>query len=324
MRAGLRAAAAGAATLVAALVLLPDTAGLVALGSRTPPVALRACACRPDSTLAYVREDGLRIAADLYRPPGRAAAAVLLLHGNTPEGGAHPFFRVLARGLADSGRLVLVPDLAGYGDSADPLELGTPAALERRLDADAGLRALRERLPDPATPVHVVGHSRGGVPALEVALRDAGVESAVAIGPSRRMLERMDDPADVEAFWEREVARSREIFGHDPPAWFDRDAMRASLRANALETVAPGLAAPGHPPVLFVEGGEEPAADRAYLAAMVRGFAPPVEHVVLEGADHYVGVGYGRPWTAGDVVAYDGRPMGALLERLRAWTAPGP
>ena len=315
-RAAVLAGLAAAAGL-GALALLPDTGTLVSVALGTPPSDLRACRCRPDSLLAYARADGLPVVARLYRPDGAPRRGVLLIHGNTPEGSAHPYFRVVARGLAEAGSLVLAPDLAGYGGSGDPLSLETPAALEMGLDARAAFELLR-RLLGPDLPVHVVGHSRGGVPALELALGHEEVASAVAIGPSRRILERMADPVDLRQFWEREVARRRDLHGLEMPAWYGEPQFRTLMEANALEVVAPGLREAGHPPTLFVEGEEEPAEDRAYLADMVRGFAPPVEHVVVEG-DHYSGVGYDRPWSAGPFLVYDGRAVEGLIALLRDW-----
>jgi pimeloyl-ACP methyl ester carboxylesterase len=56
---------------------------------------------------------------------------------------------------------VIVPDIAGYGDNAGPLEL--PTTLSEELDL------LGTRLRKAAGPIHVVGHSYGGALAFKIA-----------------------------------------------------------------------------------------------------------------------------------------------------------
>ena len=144
------------------------------------------------------------------------------------------------------------------------MAIGGLEGMDPALDSRAGLRFLRGRLPGDL-PLHVVGHSRGGVPALDLALSEPDVVSAAAIGPARRMLTRMDDRSDLTLFWDREVERRRQLFRSEMPSWFGIEQFRDLMRRNALERVAPALRTPGHLPVLFIEGDREPADDRAYL-----------------------------------------------------------
>jgi pimeloyl-ACP methyl ester carboxylesterase len=80
---------------------------------------------------------------------------VLALHGSVSLG---RMWRPLAERLG--ARRVVAPDLHGYGDNAE-----TPVHGAARLDLGLAAAHLR-RLP---APVHLVGHSYGGMLALEVA-----------------------------------------------------------------------------------------------------------------------------------------------------------
>lgn len=101
--------------------------------------------------------------ADLYAPPhpagsGRRSPALLLVHGLTPQGKAHPRLKSLAQALAGAGFLVLVPDFPGLKKNS-----------VRADDAEAVIRGLRSLMDNPAVDpgrVGLVGLSFGAGPAL--------------------------------------------------------------------------------------------------------------------------------------------------------------
>jgi pimeloyl-ACP methyl ester carboxylesterase len=98
---------------------------------------------------------------------------VVLLHGSASSSRQ---WRALIHSLADRFR-VLAPDLRGYGASTP-----WPGGRKLRLsDEVAPVRALADRL---GQPFHLVGHSYGGVVALQTALELGGaVRSLVLIEP---------------------------------------------------------------------------------------------------------------------------------------------
>lgn len=105
-----------------------------------------------------------------------AGDPVLLVHSS---GFTSRQWRRLAEALAPTHR-VLAPDLLGYGDSS-PWPDGEPFELEQDVAALAGLV-------DGEAPVHVVGHSYGGLLGLQLALahpdrvRSLAVYEPVAFG----------------------------------------------------------------------------------------------------------------------------------------------
>lgn len=95
---------------------------------------------------------------------------VVLLHSG---GFSSRQWRKLSEALAPGFR-VLAPDLLGYGASS-PWPDGAPFALGQDL-------ALLERLLDEAgAPVHLVGHSYGGLLALKLALARPGAVRSLAL-----------------------------------------------------------------------------------------------------------------------------------------------
>jgi pimeloyl-ACP methyl ester carboxylesterase len=98
-----------------------------------------------------------------------AGDPVLLLHSG---GFSSRQWRRLAQTLAPSHR-VLAPDLLGYGGSSAIAE-GEP--FEYREDVDA-----LETVIEGEGPLHVVGHSYGGLLALQLALRRPGAVRSLAL-----------------------------------------------------------------------------------------------------------------------------------------------
>lgn len=92
--------------------------------------------------------DGLKIEYDLYGEGGRL---IVILHG---WGCAKEIFRPAAERLAKNGYTVAVPDLCGFGQSAEPprpFSVGDYAAVFTKFIESFGAR-----------PVSLIGHSFGG------------------------------------------------------------------------------------------------------------------------------------------------------------------
>ncbi len=152
-------------------------AALIALGlaafwlALAPPRALEAAALLFELASGRVpalvpaaaswQSQGGSYQGDLYRPPGGARAALLLVPGAAETGKDDPRLVAFARGLADHGFLVLVPDLPG----PKALRVGHEDIPEIR-DAAAYLAGL----PHGQGPLGIAAISYGVGPAILAAL----------------------------------------------------------------------------------------------------------------------------------------------------------
>ncbi len=273
---------------------------------------LGACFCRASRDVTLIRDDGLKLAASLYTGhAGEPRPAIVLLHGNTHKGRRLPLYTVLARGLAERGYEVLTLDRAGYGASEDPFKTTVPGQVpDPDADVAAALAYLEGSRSVAAGRIHLIGHSGGVPPILRAGLHDPRVQKLVAIGPPRRMAERLADPSDRKMFWER-ARRYREILGLGPfPDWYTEESWwRQKLAQSDLGNYAPDLQSPDHKPVLFLDGAREALADRRYLGSYFRAMTGPKAYVTVANADHY-----SNTTEIGTVAVYDRQVLRYTLE----------
>jgi pimeloyl-ACP methyl ester carboxylesterase len=211
--------------LLAAIALFHETLArplggpaerLQRLLGKTSAWNLGACLCGATQEVTVVRDDGLKLAASLYTEDAtERRPAIVLLHGNTPRGRRLPLYKVLASGLAERGYVVLALDRAGFGESEDPFKTAAPGDPPTRVPMSRRPRvSRRSRIRGPgADPPG--GPLRRGSAILSAGPRDARARKLVAIGPPRRMAERLADPADRKQFRDRARA-NREILGFGP------------------------------------------------------------------------------------------------------------
>ena len=162
---------------------------------RTPAPYRRTTYALPQAPLHYAQHiampDGAQIATFVYGPREATldellgAHPVLALHGN---GGSHATFTAVIERLVAAGQSVIAIDARAQGKSTrGSLPLTYELFAE---DAIAVLHAL------DASPVHVVGHSDGGIVALLLARDYADdVLSVVAGGANLTPEGVIDDPA---------------------------------------------------------------------------------------------------------------------------------
>lgn len=188
--------------------------------------------------------DGLDLVALVAEPAGPADAVVVLLPGYT---GSKEDFAPLLDPLAAAGIEAVALDLPGQHGAPGPSSPAdhSPDALAAHVVLLAG--ALRSERPE--APVHLLGHSYGGLVARAAVLTaPAAFDSLVlldsgpaAIGGGRRALVEALEPvlaaSGVEAVYEasQRIARQDPRF-EEPPA-----ALGAFLRARFLATSAANL-----------------------------------------------------------------------------------
>ena len=239
--------------------------------------------------LQLARPDGLRIAGRLYGNESASIhrGAILLLHGNYPEGQQFPLYPVLAQELSELGYLVMTIDFAGFGDSADPFGSAQPRQVDLEAETEAAIAYIADMAPGYSGRIGVIGHSMGADPALRVGLRNPHVSVISLLGPPRRVWERFHTAADIGFFWNWAIQVGRKQYNRDEfPAWYGKEQWRQDILRRDMVLALPRLTGWRHKPVLFVDGGREPLQDRMFLDNYVRRISFPKRYVTLNGVDH--------------------------------------
>lgn len=303
--------------LVAAGVFRPpQISRLWRVASRVAWSRLAICVCAADQHVRFRRDDGLTIAASIYRDDQRdERPGLLVVHGNTPLGRRLPVYRVLATKLAGRGYVVLTMDMTGYGESADPFEIGALEAVENESDVRAGISYLRN-LPGVDTQrIYVLGHSAGVPPVLAAGIADPVVKKIVAIGPPRRLTERLLDQGDREYFWRRADETHVAVYGAPFPTWFGLDEWLRLKLSRDISGYLPYLSGPTHKPILLIDGDLENEADKRYLRAYYDSMSQPKQHLTIPGSNHYANTP-SRQWL---LTFYDEAVVNETVDQIDVW-----
>ena len=288
----------------------------------TSPLDLRGGAFQPDRKIEIRRDGGLRLVAREYLPAGDSRATVLLLHGHTPKGSELAFYRILGRRLAEKGYLVVAPDFAGFGESGDPFSIPYEEGFSGDLDVQAWLDHLASDARNRRDPLFIVAHSAGASSGVPVGLEDGRVSGIVAIGPSRKVLEDLRDPAQAEYWWHRNRRTYRQVFDREYPDWYTKERWLSEALGEGsgvglkrpMEYFLPLLQARGHHPVLLVDGERELEEDKEYLEDYFEAMAEPKDYHTLARSDHYSNVAHLGPFAI-----YDRRVVDETVSLIDDW-----
>ena len=274
------------------------------------------CLTRDRAQRVTYDSDGLRIAADLYRPDADSTAPlIMLLHGSSPLGRRQPMVRVLAERYRRLGYVVLAPDARAYGESEDPPQPWTPGRFDFPRDVTAALDYALGALPIDTGRVYLVGHSFGGGIAMAAEGRDARIDALVLIGPPRRMTARFLAPGAPERDYY--LARWARDMGFEQPLDFELwKHVRWPLN---LEHHLPRLARGAHAPMLLTDGEREDVADLTFLRAFEAQLPGPVDYWTVPGTHHYLSTGLLR-----GAPCYDRKVISLFVERTHQWLSALP
>lgn len=167
------------------------SARAAAVGVLTAAWLLAASPAQAWTSVALTTEDGVRLAATVWEPPGRPMAGIVLVHGPTRT--RHDWGR-LAEQLAMRGFVALAVDLRGHGESTGVEAGGDLVSMVR--DVTAAARYLLER-PDGPSSLGLVGASLGGT---------LGVLAAQAV-PALRSFALLSTPLDFRGLRVEEPLR---------------------------------------------------------------------------------------------------------------------
>jgi dipeptidyl aminopeptidase/acylaminoacyl peptidase len=211
----------------------------------------------------WLDNNGLRLAAHLYRPARTPAPGVVICHGFGSRKEKHADLAAL---LAERGYVVLVPDLRGHGASEGQLDGGELG------DLLCALATLAEQPEVEPRSIAVRGSSMGGRLALEAAARDARVRAVVAVcaADPQMFRRRLADPDWVGA------ARAAGVR-------LDPHALQACLADADLGAVVQRLAGRA---LLFVHAEGDEIVPVRLTRRLYELAAKPKRLLVLPGGDH--------------------------------------
>lgn len=267
--------------------------------------------------ILIVREDGLKIRAAIYKPQqGKDPfPAILLLHGNYPQGQSYPLYPVLAQELSNKGYLVMTIDFAGYGSSEDPFARLVATDVNLELETKAAIDHLVQRPDVRPGNIGIIGHSMGADPALRVGARDDAITTIILIGPPRRVQQLFHSPADIGFFWHWAHKVGKEQYGREQfPEWYGKKEWLSDILNRDMLHMLPYLSSFRHKPVLFIDGEREPGSDRQFLSEYFRRCSQPKGYVTLPKANHDCNVKQ-----HGDQVVYDPVTMTQLVGAIDTW-----
>ncbi len=276
---------------------------------------MRICTCSADEEVRFRRDDGLTIAASIYSDPSHLPKpGVVLVHGNTHLGRRLPLYKVLGSELADRGYLVLAIDMTGYGESDDPFELGALEAIDNERDVVSAIEYMTTVPEVDKGRIYTVGHSMGSTPALAAGIKEPAVRKIVAIGPARRLTERLSQPSDRDYFWQRARHIRRQVYGRPFPEWFGFDVWLERSRSLDISRFLSHLSAREHKPILLIDGELEAEADKRYLRDLYERLSEPKHYVTIRGSDHYA-----NTRDVGRLVLYDGHVVNETVTLIDDW-----
>lgn len=211
---------------------------------------------------------------------------MVLIHGNTPIGRKLPFYKVLSGKLSRKGFYVLALDLLGYGGSENVSSL---EQIWNFKEIDAAIDYLHSLENINQDEIFLIGHSRGGAPAIEIGISNSIVKKIVAIGPPRRMKERIlsDGAKDREYFWNRALQTFQQVYNKQVPEWYTFERWLSLSSKRDIEKYIPYFSSHGHKPVFFIDGSLESKKDLQYLREYYKQIEEPKKYLTIQNSDHY-------------------------------------
>ncbi|RMD93565.1 MAG: alpha/beta fold hydrolase, partial [Calditrichaeota bacterium] len=237
----------------------------------------------PKTQDIYFQGNGLRIAATLFRSQLNNPPGIVFLHGSSPLGRKHPFSLLLCQRLSRKGYHVLAMDMRGFGESDDPKDINNPESWQSYGDIRQAINYLIEHTDVDTGKIYIVGHSAGANQAIIAGIKDSRIKKIVAIGPSRRVKERLlSNESKERPYFIQRFTRDRRINATLSWATYKQIAINAMIDSHLSY-----FQKPDHKPILLIDGGRENLADLEFLRNLARQMKSPKKYVTIPNSNHY-------------------------------------
>lgn len=229
--------------------------------------------------------DGLMLTGDLYIPGRvRSSTAILFLHGSAREARQLALYPALCKRLCERGYMVCNLDQRGHGQSESPAEILTVKDLGFVADAKLAAQSLvaKTRSRSIRSTV-IIGHSFGGGVAVAAGFGNTNTCGVISISPGRRIAERFFGPHRIGGLVYVQKRKSKDLKRTELiPLELIRPMLESYDIGQFRDSKLPK-------PLLIIEGKHEDSEDLQFTRELVASMDGPIEHVIIDNADHYFG-----------------------------------
>ena len=264
----------------------------------------------PKGKEVFFEGDGVKIAATIFSVTKKNVPGVIFLHGSSVEGRKLAFCLLLSKELAERGFYVLSMDMRGFGESEDPKLVDEVDSWQSKGDVSKAVDFLIKNATVDTSALFIVGHSAGANQAIIAGIHDRRLKKIVAIGPSRRVKERvLSDLAENREYFIERFARDRKLTA--PLSW---ETYRQISINSMMDTYVPYFQTENHKPLLLIDGSLEEPEDLEFLRNIYRELVPPKEYFTIEGSNHY-----SNTKALGPLIFYQKQIFDVLVDKIAGW-----
>lgn len=267
----------------------------------------------------HFQSDSLKIVGTLYGDEQKGLnPSIILLHGSSSYGRKLALYRIFGREFARRGYITLCLDFRGFGDSEDP-SFDNPKMFDFCQDVTQAINFMLSKDNVDSSKIYLVGHSLGGSAAFVVGARDKRIQKVVAIGPSRRVKERvlpaleqtiLEGTQYIDAHQYR-VSRDMRLEGTIP-----LKVIEESIISMIIDNYVDYYAQRVHKPILLIDGELENNYDKMYLKKLYEHLTPPCRYITFENVAHYHNT---INWAGKALILYDPQAIDELVAFIDQW-----
>ena len=227
---------------------------------------------------------GVKIVGSLFKVKNsKKYPCVILLHDSSRWGRKLALYRILAKKLNEKGYIVLNIDMRGFGSSQDPTEIDTIEAWDFTEDVIQAISYLETDENVDESQIFVVGHSFGGNVAIAAGVKDDRIKKIVAIGPGRRIKERVIAKDSPERdYFQRRFSKDIKLKRLVPI-----NVIVAMNEAMMIDSYLDYFSGKYHKTLFLIDGELESEKDKEFLKNIYEQMKEPKKYITLSGTDHY-------------------------------------